>query len=82
MLFTSLEGISRVCVACLAGGALALLMACGCHPVLMLWGLGPAKVKGRSWAIYLWWLRAGCPGPSDATPEGGTSRGIEGFSWF
>ncbi|CAK9082167.1 Uncharacterized protein SCF082_LOCUS39067 [Durusdinium trenchii] len=70
VLLTTMEGISQVCIVCLCGGVASVLLTVGIHPVLMLVGFGPAKVKGRAWALYVWWLSAGCPRPSKEPPEG------------
>eukprot|EP00434_Breviolum_minutum_P044743 symbB.v1.2.040002.t1/scaffold6931.1/size14468/1 len=45
VLLTSLEGISQVCLVCLAGGAVTMLLTFGVMPVLMLLGFGPAKAR-------------------------------------
>lgn len=81
VLLTSLEGISQVCLVGLAGGAVTVLLTFGVVPVLMLLGLGPAKVKSRAWALYIWWLMANTPRPS-STAEGllDTDLGTLGLS--
>eukprot|EP00435_Cladocopium_sp_Y103_P013471 s2688_g3.t1 len=76
VLLTSLEGISQVCLVGLAGGAVTVLLTFGVVPVLMLLGLGPAKVKSRAWALYIWWLVANTPRPS-STAEGALRQWLQ-----
>eukprot|EP00439_Symbiodinium_sp_Y106_P014390 s2627_g2.t1 len=66
ILFTSLTGIAKVCMAGMLGGVVSVLLLYCCFPVLMMLGFGPSRVKQRALALFAWWLLAGRPKP---TPE-------------
>lgn len=66
ILFTSLTGIAKVCMAGMLGGVVSVLLLYCCFPVLMMLGFGPSRVKQRALALFAWWLLAGRPRP---TPE-------------